>query len=52
MKALKITDLIVISLFVIGIVLGIIQKFDHEIVPENNVAEAISQHFDTIDPAS
>ena len=52
MKALKITDRIVIGLFVIGIVLGITQKIVHEITPENNVADAISQLDTTIDPTS
>ena len=52
MRALKITDLMVIGLFVLGILVGITQKINHGIVHDKNVVETISQQDDTINPTS
>ena len=51
MKSLKITDVVVISLFIVGISLGIIHKFDNEVMAENDIVETNSQPANTIDPA-
>ena len=52
MRASKITDLMVIGLFVLGIVVGITHKNNPENVPDKNVAETILHQDDTIHPSS
>lgn len=50
MKALKIIDLVVIGLFVIGLLVGFTHTIQTEITPEEIVADVDPQYVSLIEP--
>ena len=52
MKISKISDAIVIGMFVFGLALALTQRITHQDIPANNVVEASPQQDHLIDPAS
>ncbi len=50
MRKIKISELIIVSLFLIGLVLPLTQDFETDQIPETTIAEVPLQHNIEIEP--
>jgi len=51
-RRIKVSDLIIVSLFLIGFLLVLTQYFEIDLIPETSIAEVPPQHNIEIEPTT
>jgi len=52
MRKLKLSELIIVGLFLIGFGLALTQDVDKEAMPKTSIVETLTEHTDEIEPTS